>query len=287
MKIIEAMKKIKDLEAKAEDLRKKVGDHCADLSFETPLYPDQRAVVDGWLQSHHDIWKEVLELKLAVQRTNLATDVTIELDNVQVTQCIAAWVHRRRTLATAERARILGGTLRQIVCEARAAGEFATRGTELTVGVRVRSLKDVESEGVVALPGVCIDELDISVSNYEHPRPELLRCDDSRIVEESVHSHLLKSNCPVTSQPDWGSVAVEYRGAALDHASLLEYIVSFRQHSDFHEQCVERIFLDLQRLLKPEKLTVYARYVRRGGLDINPYRSTEEVQLPNHRLVRQ
>jgi 7-cyano-7-deazaguanine reductase len=102
-----------------------------------------------------------------------------------------------------------------------------------------------------------------------------------------VHSHLLKSNCPVTSQPDWGSVVVEYRGAALDHASLLEYIVSFRQHSDFHEQCVERIFLDLQRLLKPEKLTVFARYVRRGGLDINPYRSTEAVQLPNHRLVRQ
>ncbi len=91
----------------------------------------------------------------------------------------------------------------------------------------------------------------------------------------------------MTGQLDWGSVAVEYRGAALDHASLLEYIVSFRQHSDFHEQCVERIFLDLQRLLKPEKLTVYARYVRRGGLDINPYRSTETVQLPNHRLVRQ
>ncbi|WP_445571588.1 NADPH-dependent 7-cyano-7-deazaguanine reductase QueF [Pseudomonas sp. E102] len=155
------------------------------------------------------------------------------------------------------------------------------------VGVRIRNLKDVENEGIVALPGACIDELDISVDSYEHPRPELLRCDDSRIVEESLHSHLLKSNCPVTSQPDWGSVAVEYRGAALDHASLLAYIVSFRQHSDFHEQCVERIFLDLQRLLKPEKLTVYARYVRRGGLDINPYRSTDEVQLPNHRLARQ
>jgi 7-cyano-7-deazaguanine reductase len=155
------------------------------------------------------------------------------------------------------------------------------------VGVRVRSLKDVEAEGVVALPGVCIDDLEISVSNYEHPRPELLRCDDSRILEETVYSHLLKSNCPVTSQPDWGTVVVAYRGSALDHASLLEYIVSFRQHSDFHEQCVERIFLDLQRLLKPEKLTVFARYVRRGGLDINPYRSTESVQLPNHRLVRQ
>lgn len=155
------------------------------------------------------------------------------------------------------------------------------------VSVRIRSLAEIEAEGVMALPGTCIDALDISVSNYEHPRPELLRCDDSRIVEESVHSHLLKSNCPVTSQPDWGSVVVEYRGSALDHASLLEYIVSFRQHSDFHEQCVERIFLDLQRLLKPEKLTVYARYVRRGGLDINPYRSTEDTQFQNVRLARQ
>ncbi|MGY2282381.1 NADPH-dependent 7-cyano-7-deazaguanine reductase QueF [Pseudomonas gingeri] len=155
------------------------------------------------------------------------------------------------------------------------------------VGVRVRSLGDVQAEGVVALPGVCIDDLEISVSDYAHPRPELLRCDESRVIEESVHSHLLKSNCPVTSQPDWGSVVVEYRGAALDHASLLAYLVSFRQHSDFHEQCVERIFLDLQRLLKPEKLTVYARYVRRGGLDINPYRSTEAVEFQNLRLVRQ
>ena len=82
-------------------------------------------------------------------------------------------------------------------------------------------------------------------------------------------------------------MVVQYRGAALDHASLLAYLVSFRQHSDFHEQCVERIFLDLQRLLKPERLTVYARYVRRGGLDINPYRSTETADFANHRLVRQ
>ena len=155
------------------------------------------------------------------------------------------------------------------------------------VGVRIRSLAEIEGEGVVSLPGACIDDLDISVDSYEAPRPELLRCDESRVIEERLHSHLLKSNCPVTSQPDWGSVAVEYRGAALDHASLLAYIVSFRQHSDFHEQCVERIFLDLQRLLKPEKLTVYARYVRRGGLDINPYRSTEVISLENRRLARQ
>ncbi|HAF92022.1 MAG TPA: NADPH-dependent 7-cyano-7-deazaguanine reductase QueF, partial [Pseudomonas sp.] len=94
-------------------------------------------------------------------------------------------------------------------------------------------------------------------------------------------------NCPVTGQPDWGSVVVEYRGPALSAEGLLAYLVSFRQHADFHEQCVERIFLDLQRLLQPERLTVYARYVRRGGLDINPYRSTGPLAIDNRRLVRQ
>ncbi|WP_268800642.1 NADPH-dependent 7-cyano-7-deazaguanine reductase QueF [Pseudomonas huanghezhanensis] len=155
------------------------------------------------------------------------------------------------------------------------------------VGVRIRSLKEIESEGIVAVAGECIDDLDISINSYDRPQPELLRCDESRTVEESLHSHLLKSNCPVTSQPDWGSVAVSYRGAALEHASFLAYIVSFRQHSDFHEQCVERIFMDLQQLLKPERLTVSARYVRRGGLDINPYRSTETLTFENGRLARQ
>ena len=155
------------------------------------------------------------------------------------------------------------------------------------VGVRVLSLAEAQAQGVTGLPGTCIDELDIVISNYDQPQPQLLRCEAGRVVEESLHSHLLKSNCPVTSQPDWGSVVVQYRGAALDHASFLAYLVSFRQHSDFHEQCVERIFMDLQRLLNPETLTVYARYVRRGGLDINPYRSTEAVRFENLRLVRQ
>jgi 7-cyano-7-deazaguanine reductase len=155
------------------------------------------------------------------------------------------------------------------------------------VGVRLRTLDEVAAEGVAALPGRCIDDLDVTIEHYDHPQPELLTCDAGRVVEESLHSHLLKSNCPVTGQPDWGSVVVEYRGAALQAESLLAYLVSFRQHADFHEQCVERIFLDLQRLLQPEKLTVYARYVRRGGLDINPYRSTEAMVVDNRRLVRQ
>ncbi|EPR8084506.1 NADPH-dependent 7-cyano-7-deazaguanine reductase QueF [Pseudomonas aeruginosa] len=155
------------------------------------------------------------------------------------------------------------------------------------VGVRLRSLDEVAEEGIGRLPGRCIDELDIAVDGYEQSRPELLRCDAGRIVEEQLYSHLLKSNCPVTGQPDWGTLVVDYRGPALDPASLLAYLVSFRQHQDFHEQCVERIFLDLQRLLQPQALSVYARYVRRGGLDINPYRSLAEVAPDNRRLVRQ
>jgi 7-cyano-7-deazaguanine reductase len=148
------------------------------------------------------------------------------------------------------------------------------------VGVRLRTLEEVTQEGIAALKGYCIDELDLTIEHYDSPRADLLRCDPGRQVDECVYSHLLKSNCPVTGQPDWGTVA-------LDHGSLLAYLVSFRQHADFHEQCVERIFLDVQRLLKPERLNVHARYVRRGGLDINPYRSIEFVSPSNGRLVRQ
>ena len=155
------------------------------------------------------------------------------------------------------------------------------------VAVRVRTLSEVEEEGVARLPGVCIDELDVSIQDYHQPQPQLLQCDPQRQVTEALHSHLLRSNCPVTGQPDWGSVVVEYSGAALDHASFLRYLVSFRQHADFHEQCVERIFLDVLRLLQPQALTVYARYVRRGGLDINPYRSLATPSPDNRRLVRQ
>jgi 7-cyano-7-deazaguanine reductase len=155
------------------------------------------------------------------------------------------------------------------------------------VAVKLRSLSEVEEQGVARLPGACIDELEVAINDYAQPQPELLRSDSSRLVTESIHSHLLRSNCPVTGQPDWGSVVVEYSGAALDHSSFLRYLVSFRQHADFHEQCVERIFLDLLRVLKPQALTVYARYLRRGGLDINPYRSMSAVPADNRRLVRQ
>lgn len=154
------------------------------------------------------------------------------------------------------------------------------------VQVQIRGVDAVESL-VVLTPDYCIDDLDVEVNIY-HPDASLLACsEDHNVVEERLVSHLLKSNCPVTSQPDWGSVFIDYKGPRIDHESLLKYIISFREHTDFHEQCVERIFIDLMQRCKPESLVVYARYVRRGGLDINPYRSSTPVVLGNDRLIRQ
>jgi 7-cyano-7-deazaguanine reductase len=149
-------------------------------------------------------------------------------------------------------------------------------------------LRDVDSmESLVVLtPDYCIDEIDVDIDTYQ-PNSELLQREHDGVVEERLVSHLLRSNCPVTNQPDWGSVFIDYKGMKIDHASLLKYIVSFREHTDFHEQCVERIFIDIMQRCQPESLIVYARYVRRGGLDINPYRSSTEIVLGNDRLTRQ
>ena len=154
------------------------------------------------------------------------------------------------------------------------------------VQVALKTLQEVTAEGLQPPPGLCLDDLDVVVDRYQQPSIEQLVC-GTEVVEEQLYSHLLKSNCPVTGQPDWGTLQVHYRGLVLEHASLLKYLISFRQHQDFHEQCVERIFLDLQRCLQPEFLSVSARYVRRGGLDINPWRSTHLQPVTNQRLARQ
>jgi len=133
----------------------------------------------------------------------------------------------------------------------------------------------------------CIDDLDVSVEYY-HPEPDLLVVDRDIIVNESLCSHLLKSNCPVTGQPDWASLFIEYSGAKINHDALLRYVISFREHQDFHEHCVERIFVDILERCEPTNLSVYARYTRRGGLDINPFRSTDKNAVPKiGRLLRQ
>ncbi len=139
------------------------------------------------------------------------------------------------------------------------------------------------------LDGVLLDRLDIEVTDYV-PDPSLLQAEpDAVAVEETLVSHLLKSNCLVTGQPDWASVQIHYVGAPIDQASLLQYLIGFREHNEFHEQCVERIYMDILRQCKPIKLTVYARYTRRGGLDINPWRSNFSTGKPpsNARNARQ
>ncbi|MCL2344544.1 MAG: NADPH-dependent 7-cyano-7-deazaguanine reductase QueF [Desulfobulbus sp.] len=135
--------------------------------------------------------------------------------------------------------------------------------------------------------GVSLDDLDIACDAYQ-PAPHLLAVLAGPVVEETLYSHLLKSNCLVTGQPDWATVVIRYRGRPLDRAGLLRYIVSFRQHNEFHEQCVERIFCDISRRCRPEALAVHARYTRRGGLDINPFRSSGGFASPsNVREIRQ
>jgi 7-cyano-7-deazaguanine reductase len=136
-------------------------------------------------------------------------------------------------------------------------------------------------------PGESIDGLAIDCTHYGPPRPDFLGADPATIADETLTSALLKSNCPVTGQPDWASVAIAYRGPRIDRAGLLRYLVSFRDHADFHEHCVERIFVDLLARCRPERLSVYARYTRRGGLDINPYRSTGPEAPRNDRAPRQ
>ncbi len=162
----------------------------------------------------------------------------------------------------------------------------AAAGAPVTVTLSTPTSK--QAALIENLAGELIDDLPIEISDYGPPKPDYLYSNPDAIVEETLVSHLLKSNCPVTGQPDWASVQIHYTGPRLGRDGLLRYLVSYREHSDFHEQCVERIFLDLQRIAGPSRLSVYARYTRRGGLDINPFRSTPGWLLPgNTRTSRQ
>lgn len=169
-------------------------------------------------------------------------------------------------------------------------GEAVWRGSGKTgsVGVRLLAPELFDQEPIHEMDGLNIDRLDVDCTQYT-PAPELLTAAfDEKPVDEVLTSHLLKSNCLVTGQPDWGSVQIAYSGPQIDQAGLLQYLVSFRNHNEFHEQCVERIYMDLWRRCKPAKLTVYARYTRRGGLDINPWRTSHPQALPpNVRTARQ
>ena len=142
------------------------------------------------------------------------------------------------------------------------------------------------NEKIHEFTGLDLDKLDIEIDCYE-PDANILKPHAGKLanacpeVSERLFSRLLKSNCPVTDQPDWACIQIEYTGPAIDHASLLKYIVSYRMHNGFHEHCVEKIFVDILKQCAPSSLSVYARYTRRGGLDINPWRATFDVKPPS------
>jgi 7-cyano-7-deazaguanine reductase len=155
--------------------------------------------------------------------------------------------------------------------------------------VEIEINTDIGTSKLVCQPmeGVCIDGSDIEITHYQ-PSAGILRCiPGAQRVSETLMSDLLKSNCPVTGQPDWGSVQVSYTGPSIDRSSLLEYIVSMRRHNEFHEHCVEQMYCDIWQACQPESLLVYARYTRRGGLDINPWRSSKPASVSHVRTIRQ
>jgi 7-cyano-7-deazaguanine reductase len=168
--------------------------------------------------------------------------------------------------------------------------EAAWRGgvVQSSVGVKLVAAEWFDREPIEELDGLSLDRLDLDCDRYT-PAPELLSAATLEApVSEVLTSNLLRSNCPVTGQPDWGSVQISYFGPQIDQAGLLRYIISFRNHQGFHEHCVERMFMDIRARCQPHKLSVYARYTRRGGLDINPFRSSYPQALPpNRRNARQ
>jgi 7-cyano-7-deazaguanine reductase len=167
--------------------------------------------------------------------------------------------------------------------------DFEQRLKGSFVTIRITPLHDIEPQILASqLEGTCIDSLDIECSDY-HANKSFLTTDEEW-VEETLHSDLLKSNCLVTNQPDWCSVKITYKGRRINHEGLLRYIVSFRNDNEFHEQCIEKIFMQILQQCQPEELTVLGRSTRRGGLDINSCRSTKPMQwqsVPNVRLCRQ
>ncbi|GLR76999.1 NADPH-dependent 7-cyano-7-deazaguanine reductase QueF [Aliivibrio sifiae] len=156
------------------------------------------------------------------------------------------------------------------------------------VKVEIHPVQAYSQQPIIDMKGECIDNQDIIIDDYEFDADYLQSSTLEENVSETLHSHLLKSNCLITNQPDWGSVEINYDGKKIDREKLLRYLISFRQHNEFHEQCVERIYTDIMKYCKPGSLTVYARYTRRGGLDINPFRSSH-LAKPEHnlRLARQ
>lgn len=154
------------------------------------------------------------------------------------------------------------------------------------VQLRLQLLNSQKVETVGQFSGTCLDTIDIAISDYSSASPTLLKS-ESYTSNETLYTNLFRSHCPVTDQPDWASIQIKYSGKQIIHGSLLAYLLSYREHQDFHESCVEKIFMDILKHCQPKRLTVYARFLRRGGIDINPFRSNFEIEASPYRLIRQ
>jgi 7-cyano-7-deazaguanine reductase len=204
--------------------------------------------------------------------------VPCETPNIVESKSFKLYLNSFNNSRFADAAEVLA-RLRTDLSEALSRGA-ATGGASASVGVKLLLPDMFDREPLQELDGLNLDRLDIECSRYT-PAPDLLNAAfDEAPVSEVLTSHLLKSNCLVTGQPDWGSVQISYSGPQIEQEGLLQYLVSFRNHNEFHEQCVERIFMDIWTRCKPAKLAVYARYTRRGGLDINPFRTSYPQALP-------
>ena len=152
-----------------------------------------------------------------------------------------------------------------------------------SVSVKIAKPDMLAKTGMRELQGKLLDRLDIDINTNEQPRAELLSADHTQPpVDECLVTHLLRSSCPVTGQPDWASVQINYVGGQINEEGLLRYLIAFREHQEFHEHCVEKIFVDIKKTCRPTKLSVYARYTRRGGIDINPFRTDYNAEWPDN-----
>jgi len=221
----------------------------------------------GWLDSHGKPRVALAEFRVPADSPNLIESKSFKL-------YLQGFAQARFADGEAVRARM------QHDLSAAAGAPVSAVLTSVAAAAKLTSLESLE--------GAVIDDLPVDIDHYGPPRPEFLSADPDVIVDEALVSHLFKSNCPVTGQPDWASVQVRYHGPRIDREALLRYLVSFREHREFHEHCVERLFADVVRECAPTRLSVYARYTRRGGLDINPFRATPGTAMPgNPRNVRQ
>jgi 7-cyano-7-deazaguanine reductase len=159
-----------------------------------------------------------------------------------------------------------------------------SKASGATVSIQLHSPESQSANGMRELSGKLLDRLDLEINPEQKPTSDLLSSDPSLgLVEESLVTHLLRSNCPVTGQPDWASVQINYVGPTINEESLLRYLIAFREHQEFHEHCVEKIFIDIKNKCRPSKLSVYARYTRRGGIDINPFRADYNAEWPDNK----